>query len=91
LEKKRSIIAIVAGGARSIPFRQVALRLNGPKLRKNAVQHATIINAGHASRLIGQQWLDRPPFEVGQIILAHAESESSPKRQEKNFDSRMPN
>ncbi len=83
--------AIVAGGARTISFRQVAPRRTGPKHPKNTVQHAAIINTGHASRLIGQQRLDHAPFEVGQIVSAHAEPESPPKRQGKVFVGGVPN
>jgi len=35
-----------------------------------------IINARHASRLVGQQRLDYAPFEVGQVISAHANAGS---------------
>jgi hypothetical protein len=41
-----------------------------------AVQHAAIIDARHASRLVRQERLDHAPLEVGQVISAHAEAES---------------
>jgi hypothetical protein len=44
----------------------------------NALQHASIINPWHAVRL-GQQRLDHTPFEVGQIVSAHADVESEPE------------
>ena len=67
---------VVAGGARAIAFGKVAPRSAGSKHPEDTVQHAAIINAGHASRFIGQQRFDHAPLEVGQVISAHAEPES---------------
>jgi hypothetical protein len=39
-------------------------------------QQAAVIDARHASRLVGQQRLDNAPLEVGQIVSAHADAES---------------
>ena len=71
-----SVEAVVGGGARTIAFRQVAPRRPGTQYPEDAVQHATVVYAGHASGLVGQQRLDHAPLEVGQIISAHAEPES---------------
>jgi hypothetical protein len=43
------------------------------------VPHAgspAVIDARHASRLVGQQRLNNAPLEVGQIVSAHADAES---------------
>jgi hypothetical protein len=68
--------AVVTGGARPIPLRQVAPRCTRPQYPEDAVQQAAVIDARHASRLVGQQRLDNAPLEVGQIVLAHADAES---------------
>ena len=68
--------AVVAGGARAVAFWQVTPRCAGSQHPEDAVQHAAIIDARHASGFIGQQWLDHAPFEVGQVISAHADAES---------------
>lgn len=62
--------AVVAGRARAIAFRQVAPRRTGTQHPEDAVQHAPVVHARHASGLVGQQRLDHAPFEVGQIISA---------------------
>ena len=67
--------AIVAGGARAIALGQIAPRRTGPQHPEDAVQHAAVIDARHASRLVGQQRLDHAPFEVGQVVSAHADAE----------------
>jgi hypothetical protein len=36
----------------------------GSQYPEDAVQHAAVVNARHASRLIGQQRLDHAPLEV---------------------------
>lgn len=45
--------AVVASGARAISFRQVTPWRTGSQHPEDAVQHAAIIDAGHASRLVG--------------------------------------
>lgn len=69
--------AVVAGGSRAIPFREVTPRRTGSQNPEDAVQHAAIVDAGHASEFVGQKRLDHAPFEVGQIISAHADAESN--------------
>jgi len=49
-----------------------------------------IIDAGHASRLIGQQRFDHAPFEVSQIVSTHAKPEPSLQRLGKDFDGGRP-
>lgn len=68
--------AAVARRARTIALRQVAPRRSRAQHPENAVQHAPIIDARHASGFIRQQWLDNAPFEIGQVISAHAHAES---------------
>lgn len=68
--------AIVTGSARAIAFGKITPRRAGSEHPENAVQHATIIHARNASRLVGQKRLDHTPLEVGQIISAHADAES---------------
>jgi len=63
--------AVVAGGARPIAFRQVAPRRAGSQYPEDAVQQASVIDAGHTSGLVGQQRLDHAPLEVGQVVSAH--------------------
>jgi len=43
---------------------------------EDAVQHTAIIDAQHASRLVGQQRFDHAPLEVGQVVSARADAES---------------
>jgi hypothetical protein len=71
-----SIEAVVAGGAWTVALGQVAPRRTGPQHPENAIQYAPVIDARHASGLIGLQRLDHAPLEVGQIISAHANAES---------------
>ena len=68
--------AIVAGGARAVAFRQVSPRRAGSQHPEDAIQHAPVINARHASPFVGQQRFDHAPLEVGQIISAHVKPES---------------
>src|SRR5215831_5123864 len=68
--------AVVAGSARAIPLWQITPRRAGSQHPKNAVQHAAIVDARHSARLVGQKRLDHAPFEVGQVISAHAYAES---------------
>lgn len=75
--------AVVAGGAWPIAFRQVAPWRAGAQHPENAVQHASVVHAGHASRLVGQQRLDHAPLEVGQVVSAHADAESRLSRRRK--------
>jgi hypothetical protein len=68
--------AIVARGSWAVSLWQIAPRRTGSQHPEDAVQHAPIIDTGHASRFVGQQRLDHAPFEVSQVISAHAEHES---------------
>ncbi len=68
--------AVVAGRARAIAIGQVTPRRTGSQHPEDAVQHTSVIYAGHASRLVGQLRLDHAPFEVSQVISAHAGAES---------------
>src|SRR5262245_34673498 len=68
--------AVVAGSARAIPLWQITPTRAGSQHPKNAVQHAAIVDARHSARLVGQKRLDHAPFEVGQVISAHAYAES---------------
>lgn len=68
--------AVVAGGARAIALGQVTPRRTRAQPPEDAVQHAAVIDAWHASRLVGKQRLDHAPLEVGQVISAHADAES---------------
>jgi hypothetical protein len=68
--------AIVAGGTRTITLGQVAPWRTRSQHPEDAVQHAAVIHARHASRLVGQQRLDHAPLEIGQVIPAHIDSES---------------
>lgn len=68
--------AVVAGGAWDVAFGQITPRRTGSQNPENAVQHTPLIYARHASWFVGQQRLDHAPFEVGQIISAHADAES---------------
>ena len=69
--------AVVAGGARAVALGQVAPWCTGSQHPEDAVQRAAVINARHASRLVGQERLDHAPLEVGQIVSAHADAESA--------------
>lgn len=44
---------------------------------KDAPQRAAVIDAQHASVLIGREWLEYAPLQVGQIVSAHASAESA--------------
>src|SRR4029450_4564676 len=55
--------AVVTGGAWAIALRQVAPRCTRPQYPEDAVQHAAVIDARHASRLVGQQRLDNAPLK----------------------------
>ena len=68
--------AIVAGGARAIALRQVAPRCTRAQHPEDAADHPAVIDARHASRLVGQERLDHAPLEVGQVVSAHADAES---------------
>lgn len=72
-----SVEAVVAGGARTVAFRQIAPRRTGPQDPEDSVQHAPIIDTWHTARLVWQQRLDHSPLEVGQVISAHADAESA--------------
>ena len=69
--------AVVAGGARAIALGQVAPWRPGPKHPEDAVQRPAVIDARHASRLVGQQRFDHAPLEISQVVSAHAELESA--------------
>lgn len=75
--------AIVAGSSWPIALRQIAPRRPRPQHPENAIQHATIIDAGHTSRFVGNQWLYHAPLEVGQVVSAHADAESETTINEK--------
>ncbi len=77
--------AVVTGGARAIALRQVSPRRTRSQHPEDAVQHAAVIDAWDASRLVGQQRLDHAPLEIGQIISAHAELESDIARPRNRF------
>jgi hypothetical protein len=42
----------------------------------NCQKHAAVIDARHASRLVGQQRLDNAPLGVCQVVSAHSDAES---------------
>ncbi|MBB5984198.1 hypothetical protein HNP60_000172 [Sphingobium sp. B1D3A] len=67
--------AVVAGRSRAIAFGQIALRCTRAQHPEYTVEHTAIIDARHASRLVGQKRFDHAPLEVGKIISAHAEPE----------------
>lgn len=77
--------AVVTGGAWAIALRQVSPRRTRSQHPEDAVQHTAVIDAWDASRLVGQQRFDHTPFEVGQIISAHAELESEIVRPRNRF------
>ena len=64
--------AVVTGGAWAIAVRQVSPRRTRSQHPEDAVQHAAVIDAWNASRLVGQKRFDHTPFEVGQIISAQS-------------------
>lgn len=68
--------AIVACRTGTIAFGQVPPWRTGSQYPEDAVQHTTVIDARHASGLIGKKWLDHAPLEVSQVISAHAGRES---------------
>ena len=72
--------AIVAGGARAIALGYVAPWCTGSQHPEDAVQHAAVIDARHASRLVGQKRLNHAPLEVGKIVSAHADAEPYARR-----------
>lgn len=72
--------AVVAGGARAVALGQIAPGRTGSQHPEDAIQHAAIVHARHASRLVGQQRLDHAPLEVGQVVSAHANPESGGSR-----------
>lgn len=68
--------AIVAGGAWAISLRQVSPWSSRSQHPEDTVEHPTVVDTRHTTRFVGEMRLDRAPFEVGQIISAHEESES---------------
>lgn len=46
--------AVVARGARAVALGQVAPRRPRPQYPEDSVQHAPVVNARHAPRLVGQ-------------------------------------
>lgn len=63
---------------------QITPRRAGSQHPEDAVQHAPVIDAGHASGFVGQLRLDHAPLEIGQVISAHDELESEASAMEKN-------
>lgn len=78
-----SIEAVLAGGARAVTLRRVAPWRTRPQHPEDAVQHAPVVDARHASWFVGQQRLDHAPPEVGQMVSAHADAASKPGQEEK--------
>lgn len=68
--------AVVTGGAWAIALRQVAPRCARPQYPEDAVQHAAVIHARHATGFVGEKRFDHAPFGVSQVISAHASHES---------------
>jgi hypothetical protein len=54
----------------AIALGQVAPRRTRAQHPEDAIQHPSVIDTRHASRLIGQKWLDHAPLEVRQVISA---------------------
>jgi len=50
-----------------------------PKPPQDALDHPPVVNAGHAARLIRQQWLNNTPLEIGEIKPA-TDNEKSPNQ-----------
>ena len=68
--------AIVAGGAWAVPLWQIAPWRTGSQHPEDAVQHAAVIHARHATGFVGEKRFDHAPFGVSQVISAHASHES---------------
>jgi hypothetical protein len=68
--------AVVAGGSRAVAFGQVTPWRTGSQHPEDTVQYAAVIDTWNASWLVGQERLDHAPFEIGQVISAHAKAES---------------
>jgi hypothetical protein len=68
--------AIVAGGAWVAPLWQIAPWRTGSQHPEDALQHAAVIHARHATGFVGEKRFDHAPFGVSQVISAHASHES---------------
>jgi hypothetical protein len=64
--------AVVTGRPRPIALGQVAPRRTRTQHPENTVQQPPVIAPWYAPRLVRQQRRDHAPFEIGQIIAAHA-------------------
>jgi hypothetical protein len=68
--------AIVAGRAWAVPLWQIAPWRTGSQHQEDAVQHAAVIHARHATGFVGEKRFDHAPFGVSRVISAHASHES---------------
>src|SRR5262245_34636178 len=60
--------AIVTSGAGTVVLRQVAPRGTRTQDPKDAIEHATIIYAPNAARLVRQQRFDGGPFAIAEFV-----------------------
>src|ERR1700738_2562432 len=60
--------AIITSSAGTIGFRQIAPWRARTQDPKDAVEHASVIYARNAARLVRQHWLDRGPFIIGEFV-----------------------
>src|ERR1044072_1251966 len=60
--------AIVAGGVGAKVHRHIAPRCAGTQDPKDAIEHATIIYAPNAARLVRQHRLDGGPFVIAEFV-----------------------
>jgi hypothetical protein len=68
--------AIVAGGAWAVPLGQIAPWRTGSQHPEDAVQHAAVIHARHATGFVGEKRFDHASCGISQVISAHASHES---------------
>jgi hypothetical protein len=69
---------IVAGRTRSVDFRQIAPWCARPQHPEDAIEDASVVHAGNATRLVREHRFDDAPFAVAQFIahdsMLHFES-----------------
>jgi hypothetical protein len=60
----------------SLRLWQIAPWRTGSQHPEDAVQHAAVIYARHATGFVGEKRFDHAPFGISQVISAHASHES---------------
>ena len=72
-----AVEAIVGGGVRAVPLRQIAPRCTGAQHPKDAIEDPAIVARLATSTVLGKNGFDDTPLEVGQVVAHDPSSDAS--------------